>query len=138
MVNIEFDWIMRIYNGHRFEMGIFSPRDDRTRWYPGFAEVPHGPVIPRVENADLNLMPHYRFFFLHTTNFYDKNKCFFFAVYLAIYIVLKLIDHSQLLWLRLPGLCANNNFQNKYTTQSSAIFIVILKQNIGKKSKKSK
>ena len=26
-------------------------------WYLGGASVPPGPVIPRVENADLNLMP---------------------------------------------------------------------------------
>ena len=47
---------------------------------PGGTEVPkvpHGPVIPRVKNADLKSMPHYRFFFLHTTNFYDKFKCAF-------------------------------------------------------------
>ena len=48
---------MRIYNGHGFEIGIFNPRDDRARWYQGSAEVPHSPVIPRVENADLKSMP---------------------------------------------------------------------------------
>ena len=48
---------MRIYNGHRFEISIFNPRDDWAGWYRGSAEVPHGPVIPRVENADLKSMP---------------------------------------------------------------------------------
>ena len=48
---------MRICNGHRFEISIFNPRDDRAGWYRGSAEVPHGPVIPRVENADLKSMP---------------------------------------------------------------------------------
>ena len=47
---------------------------------PGGAEVPHGRVIPRVGNADLKSMPCYRFFFLHTTTFYDQLKCIF-AVY---------------------------------------------------------
>ena len=83
----------RVYNGHRFEIGIFNPRDDRAGWYRGSAEVPHGPVIPSIENDDLKLMPiidsfsciPYRFFFLHTTTFYDQFKCIF-AVYLVIYI----------------------------------------------------
>ena len=40
-------------------------------------------------------MPHYRFFFLHTTTFYDQNKCVcFYAVYLAIYIVSNRIDEA--------------------------------------------
>ena len=51
------NFIMSIYNGHRFEIGIFSPRNDRAGWCRGSAEVPHSPVIPRVENADLKLMP---------------------------------------------------------------------------------
>ena len=29
------DGTMRIYNGHRFEIGIFNPRDDQAGWYRG-------------------------------------------------------------------------------------------------------
>ena len=43
--------------GHRLEIGIFNPRDDRSVWYLGRASVPPGPVIPRVENANLKSMP---------------------------------------------------------------------------------
>ena len=43
--------------GHRLEIGIFNPRDDRAVWYLGGASVPPGPVIPRVKNANLKLMP---------------------------------------------------------------------------------
>ena len=39
--------------GHRIEISIFNPRDDRAVWYLGGASVPSGPVIPRVENANL-------------------------------------------------------------------------------------
>ena len=42
---------------HRIEIGIFNPRDDRAVCYLGGASVPPGPVIPRVENADLKSMP---------------------------------------------------------------------------------
>ena len=101
-----------IYNRHGLEIDIFNQRDDRAGWYRGSAEVPHSLVIPRVENADLKLMPHYRFYFLHTTTFYDQFKCMF-VVYLAIYIVSNCIDHSQFLWLQLPGLCANNTTVHK-------------------------
>ena len=43
--------------GHRLKIGIFNPRDDRAVWYLGGASVPPGPVIPRVEKADLKSMP---------------------------------------------------------------------------------
>ena len=43
--------------GHRLEIGIFNPRDDRDVWYLGGASVPPDRVIPRVENADLKSMP---------------------------------------------------------------------------------
>ena len=59
--------------------------------------------------------------------FYDQFKCIF-AFYLAIYVVSTRIDVTV---TRL--LC-----KQYYATQSSAIFIAILKKNVGKKSKKSK
>ena len=125
--------IMRIYNGHRFEISIFNHRDDWAGWYQGSPEVPQDLVIPRVENADLKLMPHYRFFFLHTTTFYDQFKCIF-AVYLAIYIVFKPHRSLPASLVTLTGpLC-----KQYYMTQSCAIFIAILKRSISKKSKKSK
>ena len=43
--------------GHRLEVTIFNPRDDRAIWYLSGASVPPGPVIPRVENANLKSMP---------------------------------------------------------------------------------
>ena len=43
--------------GHRLEIGIFNLSDNRAVWYLGRALVPPGPVIPRVENADLKSMP---------------------------------------------------------------------------------
>ena len=43
--------------GHRLEIGIFNPLENRAVWYLSRALVPPGPVIPRVENADLKSMP---------------------------------------------------------------------------------
>ena len=42
--------------GHQLEIGIFNPWDNRAV-YLGGALVPPGPVIPRVENADLKSIP---------------------------------------------------------------------------------
>ena len=102
---------MRIYNGHRFEIGIFNPRDDLAGWYRGSAEVPHVPVIPRVENADLKSMPHYRFFFLHTTTFYDQFNYIFTVVSLGhtYVLILKIRFRANGLRSRENGLIIRAN-----------------------------